>query len=126
MADKTAFEIPEPMRTFADKSVDQAKKAFDDFMTATVKAIDKAETSAKSLQSGTQDLNRQAIGFVEENVAATFEFAQKLVRAKTIEEFGELQKEFLAKQAEAVRGQSQNLTEMIGRVASDAATKAKG
>ena len=126
MADKTAFEIPEPMRTFADKSVDQAKKAFDDFMTATVKAIDKAETSAKSLQSGTQDLNRQAIGFVEENVAATFEFAQKLVRAKTIEEFGELQKEFLAKQAEAVRGQPQNLTEMIGRVASDAATKAKG
>ncbi|MBB3930409.1 phasin [Kaistia hirudinis] len=126
MADKTAFEIPEPMRTFADKSVDQAKKAFDDFMTATVKAIDKAETSAKSLQSGTQDLNRQAIGFVEENVAATFEFAQKLVRAKTIEEFGELQKEFLAKQAEAVRGQSQNLTEMMGRVASDAATKAKG
>ncbi len=126
MADKTAFEIPEPMRTFADKSVDQAKKAFDDFMTATVKAIDKAETSAKSLQSGTQDLNRQAIGFVEENVAATFEFAQKLVRAKTIEEFGELQKEFLARQAEAVRGQSQNLTEMIGRVASDAATKAKG
>lgn len=126
MADKTAFEIPEPMRTFADKSVDQAKKAFDDFIAATVKAVDKAETSAKSLQSGTQDLNRQALGFVEANVAATFEFAQKLVRAKTIEELGELQKDFLARQAEAVRGQSQNLTEMIGRVASDAATKAKG
>jgi phasin len=125
MADKTAFEIPEPMRAFADKSVDQAKKAFDDFMTATVKAIDKAETSAKSLQSGTQDMNRQAIGFVEENVAATFELAQKMVRAKTLEELGELQKEFLAKQTEAVRSHSKNFSDMVGRVASDAASKAK-
>jgi len=125
MADKTAFDIPEPMRAFADKSVDQAKKAFDDFMAATVKAVDKAETSAKSLQSGTQDLNRQAIGFVEANVASTFEFAQRLVRAKTLEEFGELQKEFLARQVEAAREQSKNLTEMIGRVASDAAQKTK-
>ncbi len=36
MADKTAFEIPDQMRAFADKSVDQAKKAFDDFMNATL------------------------------------------------------------------------------------------
>lgn len=124
MTDKTAFEIPEPMRVFADKSVDQAKKAFDDFMAAAVKALDKAETQAKTLQSGSQDLNRQAVGFVESSIATTFEFAQKMVRASTIEELGELQKEYLAKQVEAVRDQSKSVSEMIGRVASDA-TKSK-
>lgn len=124
MTDKTAFEIPEPMRVFADKSVDQAKKAFDDFMAAAVKALDKAETQAKTLQSGSQDLNRQAVGFVESSIATTFEFAQKMVRASTIEELGELQKEYLAKQVEAVRDQSRSVSEMIGRVASDA-TKSK-
>ncbi|MBN8999693.1 MAG: phasin family protein [Rhizobiales bacterium] len=125
MTEKTAFDIPEPMRAFADKSVDQAKKAFDDFVAAAVKALDKAETQAKTLQSGSQDLNRQAIGFVEENVATTFEFARKLVRASTVEELGELQKEFLAKQIEAVRSQSKAVTDVIGRVASEAG-KPKG
>ena len=126
MAEKTAFEIPEQMRTFADKSVDQAKKAFDDFMTATAKAVDKAETSAKSLQSGAQDVNRQAIGFLEENVAASFEFAQKMVRATTLEEIGEIHKAFLKRQVEATQAQTKDLSQMIGRVATDAASKAKG
>ena len=35
--DKTGFEVPEQMREFAEKSVDQARKAFDDFMGATHK-----------------------------------------------------------------------------------------
>lgn len=120
MTDKTAFEIPEPMRAFADKSVDQAKKAFDDFIAATVKAIDKAETSARTVQSGSQDLNRQAISFVEDSVATTFDFAQKMVRAKTIEELAELQKELLAKQVESLRSQSKSVADLIGRVAGDA------
>lgn len=125
MADKTAFDIPEPMRAFADKSVDQAKKAFDDFMAATVKAVDKAETSAKTLQSGAQDVNRQAIGFLEENVAASFEFAQKMVRATTLEELGEIQKDFLKRQVESAQAQSKNMTDAISRAAATATDKVR-
>ena len=125
MTEKTAFDIPEPMRAFADKSVDQAKKAFDDFITATNTAVEKAEASAKTLQAGSQDVGRQAIGFLEENVAASFEFAQRIVRAKTIEELGEIQKEFLRKQVEAARSQTKELSEMIGRVASSTVDQAK-
>jgi phasin len=125
MADKTVFEIPEPMRVFADKSVDQARKAFDDFMTATVKAVDKAETSAKSLHAGAQDANRQALSFLEENVAASFAFAQKLVRAQTIEEFGEIQKDYLKRQMESAQSQTKGMADLIGKVAGEAASKAK-
>ena len=123
MADKTAFEIPEQMRAFADKSVDQAKKAFDDFMTATVKAVDKAEHSTKSIQEGAADINRQALSFLEQNIASSFEFAQRMVRAKTIEELSELQKSYLSKQVETAQSQTKGLTEMLGKVASETSKK---
>ncbi|WEK52244.1 MAG: phasin family protein [Candidatus Kaistia colombiensis] len=125
MADKTAFEIPEQMRAFADKSVDQAKKAFDEFMGATVKAVENSETSAKTLQSGARDVNRQALAFLEANVAASFEFAQKLVRARTVEELGQIQQDFLARQVETVQSQGKHMAETIGKAASDVQQQTK-
>lgn len=125
MADKTTFEIPEQMRAFADKSVDQAKKAFDDFMSATAQAVEKSETSAKSIQSGARDVNRQALAFLESNVAASFDFAQQLVRARTVEEIARIQQAFLQKQAEATQGQTRDLAEAIGKAATDAQQQAK-
>ncbi|SHE78797.1 phasin [Kaistia soli DSM 19436] len=125
MADETVFEIPEPMRAFADKSVDQARKAFDDFMSATVKAVDKAETSTKSLQEGARDVNRQAIGFLEENVAASFEFAQKLVRARTVEELQSIHRDFLQRQVAAAQNQTKTVGEALTKAATEAAQKIK-
>ena len=40
------------MRDFAEKSVDQARKAFDDFMGATQKAVTNVEDSASAVQAG--------------------------------------------------------------------------
>ncbi len=125
MADETSFEIPEPMRAFADKSVDQARKAFDDFVSATVKAVDKAETSTKSLQDGARDANRQAIGFLEENVAASFEFAQKMVRARTLEELQTLHRDFLQRQIAAAQTQTKSVGETLTKAASGVAETIK-
>jgi phasin len=106
------------MRALADKSVDQAKKAFDEFMGATVKAVEKSETSAKTLQSSARDVNRQALAFLEANVAASFDFAQKLVRARTVEELGQIQQDFLKSQVETAQSQSKDMAEAIGKAAS--------
>ena len=86
-------------------------------MHATAKAVEKAETSAKSMQEGAHDVNRQAIAFLEHNVAASFEFAQKMVRARTIEEIGQIQQAFLQKQVEAVQTQTKGLSDAISRTA---------
>lgn len=125
MADKTAFEIPEQMRALADKSVDQAKKAFDDFMGATVKAVEKSETSAKTLQSGARDVNRQALAFLEANVAASFDFAQKLVRARSVEELSQIQQEFLKTQVEAAQSQGKDMADTIGKAAGEVQQQSK-
>src|SRR5215211_614419 len=48
----TDYEIPAEMRDFAEKSVDQAKKAFDGFMTAAYKAAGTMEGSTDIVQIG--------------------------------------------------------------------------
>jgi len=111
MADASTFQIPEQMRQFADASVEQARSSFNEFVEATQKALSNAEGSARSAHVGAGDAGRQALAFLEENVAATFEHAQRLVRATTLEELSALQREFIRNQFESLSSQSVALSE---------------
>jgi len=122
---RTPFEIPEQMREVADRSVNQAKQAFEQFLDATQKAVAKAEGSARTLREGAADVNRQAMAFVEENMAASFDVAQRLVRARTVEEVAAIQQEFVSRQMAKVAEQGKQIGEMVGRAASGAVDKAK-
>src|SRR5215212_7176640 len=115
-----SFQIPEKMREMADKSVEQAKKAVDQFLDATQKAVATAEGSAKSLREGAADVNRQALAFIEDNIAASFAFAQRLVQARTVEEMAALQREFVQAQMKTAADQGQQLGHMMGKAASSA------
>lgn len=122
---RTPFDIPDQMRDMADKSVEQARKAIGEYLDATHKAVAKAEGSARSAREGAADMSRQALAYVEENVSASFDFAHRLVQARTVEEIAALQKEFLQKQMASLAEQGKSLGEMIGRAATDAMDKAK-
>ena len=71
------------MRAFAEQSVQQAKKAFDDLMAATQRAVSTFEGQASTAQTSVLELQRKVASFAERNVATSFEFAQKLLRAKS-------------------------------------------
>jgi phasin len=120
MQQPTRFEIPEKMREMADRSVEQAKKAFDQFLDATQKAVATAEGSARTFREGAADVNRQALAFIEDNVAASFDFAHRLVQARTVEEMAAIQREFVQNQLKAAAEQGQQLGQMIGKTASSA------
>ena len=117
---RTPFDIPDQMRDAADKSVEQARRAFDQFIDATQKAVAKAEGSVKSIREGAADVNRQALAFVEENIAASFDLAQKLVRAHTVEEVAAVQQEFLQRQMAAAAEQGKAIGTMMGLAAKGA------
>lgn len=122
---RTPFDIPDQMREAADKSVEQAKKAIGQYLDATQAAVAKAEGSARSVRDGAAEVGRQALAYVEQNVAASFDFAQRLVQARTVEEIAALQKEFLARQMASLAEQGKSLGDMMGRAATDAIDKAK-
>lgn len=122
---RTPFEIPDQMREMADKSVEQARKAIGQYLDATQQAVAKAEGSAKSVRDGATEMSRQALAYVEENVDASFAFAQRLVQARTIEEIAALQKEFVTRQMAGLTEQGKNLGQMMGRATTDAMDRAK-
>lgn len=120
----TPFDIPEQMRDAAEKSVNQAKKAIGDLMEATQQAIAKAEGSAKTIGESASDVNRQALAMVEENVAASFEAANRIVRARSVEEIATIQQEYIQRQMKTLADQSKSLGAMMGRAAGSVADKA--
>lgn len=122
---RTPFEIPDQMREMADKSVEQARKALGEYLDATHQAVAKAEGSAKSVRDGAAEVSRQTLAFVEENVQASFDFAHRVVQARTVEEIAALQKEFLARQMTGLAQQGKHIGEMVGRATADVMDKAK-
>ena len=121
MAKDMKFEVPPEMRELAEKSVTQAKQAFDGFIAATQHAVGTAETQVKTLQTGAKGAGagELALKFAEKNVAASFEFAQKLLHAKDAQEFAALQAEYVKSQlatlTEQAKELSQQATKMTGQ-----------
>ena len=117
------FDVPTQMRQFAEQSVEQARKAVDGFMTAAQKAVATAETQAGAVQTSAKDVGQKAMGFAEQNITNSFEFAQKLVRAKDIQEVMALQQEFLKAQMQAMQAQAKDLGAAATKAAMDAKPK---
>ncbi|PTW62401.1 phasin [Breoghania corrubedonensis] len=120
---KSDFEIPEQMREFAEKSVDQARKAFDTFMDATQKAVGRVEEQTNAAQSGSLGMNKKALDYAEEHVDAAFQLAQKIVRANDVQEIFQLQSDYLKAQMEALGEQARDLSESAARTAGDVGRK---
>jgi hypothetical protein len=76
MAKDTNFEIPQEMRAFAEKSVEQARQAFDSFISAAQQAVSTADKQAAGMRTNAREVGALAIGFAERNIASSFEFAR--------------------------------------------------
>jgi phasin len=118
------FEIPVEMRNMAEQSVVQARQAFDGFMSATQQALAKMEQQASAAHGGAKDTSEKIRTFAEQNVAASFDYAQRLVRAKDMDEMMRIQTEFVQSQMSTLGGQAQELGADVAH-ATQTAAKAK-
>jgi len=115
------FAIPNEMRSFAEQSVAQARKAFDGFMEAANQALGQFQGQAQAARIGAQDIAHKSMTYAEQNVAATFDYAQKLMRAKDAAEVMALQSEYLSRQMQTISAQVQDLSQSAAKMAMDAA-----
>ena len=99
------YDVPPEMREFAEKSVEQARKAVDGFIGAARKTADTLESSATTVQSSGKEAARKTFAYAEQNIAAAFDLAQRLVRAKDVQEAMQIQAEFARSQFAAMQSQ---------------------
>jgi phasin len=119
------FEIPTEMRDMAEKSVEQARKAFDGFMGAAFKAAGTLEDSSDVLHAGSKDISRKALTYAEQNVAAALDFASRLVKANDPQHVLQLQSEFVRSQLQAFGEQAKDIGSSAGKLATDVAKPRK-
>ena len=124
MAASGTFEIPREMRTFAEQSFAQARKAFDGFMSVAEKAAASIDGQAAAAQKGAEGIRRKAMSFAEQNVASSFDLAEKLMRAEDVEEMTRLQADFVQHQMELLSLQAQELGQAATRAAREAGARA--
>lgn len=111
-------QIPAEMREMAERSVAQARKAFEGFMGAVQKTSGDVDSAAASAQSGVKGVSEKAVAFAQRNVTSAFDLAQKLVHAKDVQEVLALQAEYLQQQLAALQEQTRELGEAVGKAAS--------
>lgn len=99
MTDRPNLEIPGELRSLAETSIEQARRALDSLIGAAHRAIDETEHRVDTAQGGVRELSRKAIGYAEANVAASFDFASRLAKARTLDEWIKLHSDFAMEQA---------------------------
>jgi len=118
MADQSFNDfVPPEMRKFAEQGVQQAKKAFDDLVSATQKAVSTFEGHASSAQATALELQRKVIGYSERNVAASLEFAQRLLQAKAPEDLMKLHADYVKSQMQALTEQARDIAQHAAKAA---------
>ncbi len=119
------YEVPEEMRDFAEKSVQQARKAFEGFMGAVQKSTTNVEEATHSTTQNVKDASIKAATYAEANVKAALDLAEKLVKAKDLQEVFALQSEFVKAQIELVQTQAKDLGQSITETIKSAAQPKK-
>jgi phasin len=110
------LQVPTELRYSAEKTIDQAEKAFDMF-------FDAANKSMASIPLPTMEISKKALSLAEQNMKAAFDHARKLVHATDLQEAMQLQSEFLKNQFTNAGEQMKQIAEGVMSAAKDASGK---
>jgi phasin len=118
------FEIPQNVKEMAEAGFDQARKAFDNFISAAQKTASQFEDQGVAAQASAKELGSKAVAFAEANIKASLDYAERLTKAKDIPEVLKLHSEHVQNQMRTLAEQASELGQAVSRAAMDA-TKQK-
>ena len=118
------FEIPKEMRSMAEASVDQARKAFEKFVAGAQAAAGSLEERGETVRAGAKDIGAKAISYAEQNVKTSLDYAESLLHAKDLSEVMRLHREYVQAQMRSVAEQASEMGQIMSRAAVSA-TKPK-
>ncbi|MGA2291208.1 phasin [Bradyrhizobium sp.] len=110
------LEVPAELREMAEKTIEQAEKAFGMF-------FDAANKSVTAMPGPGGDMSKRALSLTEQNMRAAFEHARKLVHATDLQEAMRIQSEFLRSQ---FTNAGEHMRQITGEVMSAAKDASKG
>src|SRR5664279_5719439 len=114
------FEIPKEMRSIAEASFDQARKAFEKFVSTAQATAGSIEERGATVRAGAKDIGARAMSYAENNVQASLDYAQSLLHAKDLAEIMRLHSEYVQAQMRSLAEQASEMGQIVSRAAVDA------
>jgi phasin len=115
------FEIPKDVRSMAEASFDQARKALEGFIENAQATADQLSARTASVRAGAKDVGTMALTFAEKNIEASLDYAQSLSHAKDLNEVMRLHREYVQIQMRSLTEQASEMGQLVSRAALDAA-----
>src|SRR3954466_8980139 len=128
------FQVPEEMRNMAERSVTQTRQALESFLQAARRTAETMEQTTDKVQASSKDMAQKTLSAVEQNLRTSLDYAERLVRAKDLQEAAQIQSEFVRTQSEAMQAQMKEfrsaaqsaMGQATDQAASASTTKGKG
>jgi phasin len=115
------FEIPKEMRSMAEASFEQARKAFEKFLADAQATAGSLEERGATVRAGAKDIGAKAMSYAEKNVQASLDYAQSLLHAKDLTEVMRLHSQYVQAQMRSLAEQASEMGQIVSRAAMDAA-----
>jgi phasin len=115
------LEIPKDMRSMAEASFDQARKAFEKFVATAQETAGSIEERGESVRASARDISAKAISFAEKNVQSSLDYGQSLLQAKDMTEIMRLHGEYVQAQMRSLAEQASEMGQIVNRVTMEAA-----
>jgi phasin len=114
------FEVPKEVRSMAEASFEQARKTFEKFLASAQETAGSLEERGATVRAGAKDFSSKAFTYAENNVKASLDYAESLVKAKDVSEVMRLHSEYVQGQMRALAQQASEMGQIVGRAAMDA------
>ena len=111
------LDIPSEIRVVAQRSIEQAKLAFDSYMRVTRDASSTFRARVEESQVGVQEVKNKTMNFVLRNITLSFEFCQRFVQVKDAERLLRLLNDFIQSQMQIMSDQMKDLGLALSKVA---------
>jgi phasin len=112
VSNRQPSQIASELRAFAEKSVAQARGAFDTLVENARRASDTVQSSADTAHNNGKAVLARGLALTEQNITTGFDHAQKLVQARSLKDAVTLQAEFARSQFTALQAQVKELASL--------------
>ncbi len=124
MDQNNGFEIPKDLRSMAEASFEQARKAFETFLSSAQQTATSFEGRGEAVRATAKDVSVKAITFAEKNVAASLDYAERLLKAKDLTDVMKMHSDYVQQQMRVLAEQASEIGQAMAKAAMDV-TKTK-
>ncbi len=105
-------ELPDSIRGIMKSSIEQARKAFDSFVSTSENMLHGLDTSSNPVADSLKTLNEKVTSFTRQNAEANFNLAIRLADARQLSDIVELQNAYMREQMESYSRQLEELRDL--------------